>query len=121
MHVTRVAKLDRDTGRPRTVIAKLRSPRHCDILLAAVQGYNKKNQEHKLSSHHLGLGGTKCPVYVAEHLTPANKSLHAEARRKAKESDYKFVWIRNGRIFARKNETSQALLIRSSESVKLIV
>ncbi|CAG4988882.1 unnamed protein product [Colias eurytheme] len=120
MHVTRVAKINKDDSRPRAVVAKLRSPRHRDILLAAVQKYNKCNPEDKLSSHILGIGGIKKPVYVAEHLTPANKILHASARIKAKEARYQFVWVRNGKIYVRKNETSQALQIRCLDSIKLM-
>ncbi|CAG4964370.1 unnamed protein product [Colias eurytheme] len=121
MQVTRIAKINKDDGRPRAVVAKLRSPRHRDILLAAVQKYNKCNSDDKLSTHHLGIGGTNKPVYVAEHLTPANKILHATARLKAKETNYKFVWVRNGKIFVRKNETSQALQIRCLDSIKKMV
>lgn len=118
LQVMRVAKFDKDNGRPRTVVAKLRSPRLRDNLLAAVYNYNKKNPENRLNSHHLGIGGAKIPIYVSEHLTPANKSLHAEVRRKAKELNYKFVWVRNGRIYTRKNETSQALHVRNVDSLR---
>nr|XP_026489850.1 uncharacterized protein LOC113396210 [Vanessa tameamea] len=121
IQVTRVAKLRNDSNRPRTVIARLRTPRHRDILLAAVQTFNKKNKDEKLNSHHLGFGGTRSPVYVAEHLTPSNKSLHAATRAKAKELNYRFTWVRNGRIYVRKNESSQAILIRNTDSIKLIV
>lgn len=121
MQVTRVAKLDKTSSRPRTVVAKLSSPRVRDTLLAAVQDHNRSNPDNKLNTHHLGLGGTKAAVFVSEHLTPANKSLHAATRLKAKESKYKFVWVRNGRILTRKDETTQPLLIRSTESLKLMM
>lgn len=118
LNVTRVAKLSNTNDRPRCVIAKLRSPRHRDSILAAVTTFNKRNQNDKLNSHHLGIGGSRVPVYVAEHLTPNNKSLHAATRQKAKEQGYKFVWIRNGRIFVRKTEACQAILIKSLDSLK---
>ncbi|KAL0883697.1 hypothetical protein ABMA27_015817 [Loxostege sticticalis] len=120
LHVTRVAKLDKESKRPRTIIAKLRSPRVRDSLLAAVYNFNKKNTDKKLCTHHLGLAGAKNPVYVAEHLSPGNKALHAEARKRAKDLNYKFVWVRNGRIYVRKDETSQALQIRCPDSIKLM-
>ena len=66
------------------------------------------------------MGGPRKSVYVSEHLSPANKSLHAAARLKAKELNYKFTWIRNGRIFVRKDESSEFILIRNTESLKLI-
>lgn len=98
-HVVRVAKLTTDKERPRPVIVKLRSPRHRDSILAAVMKFNQKDPENKLSSQHLGIGGPKRPIYVSEHLTAAQKSLHAATRIKAREMSYKFVWVRNGRIF----------------------
>ncbi|KAL4719484.1 hypothetical protein ACJJTC_014421 [Scirpophaga incertulas] len=120
IQVTRVAKTNRDDPRPRLVVAKLRTPRQRDQLLAGVQTYNKSNKENKLNTHHLGIAGTKAPVFVAEHLTPANKRLHAATRQKAKEKGFKFVWVRNGRIYIRKNETCQALTIRSLDNLKNI-
>lgn len=119
-HVTRVAKLNKESDRPRTVIVKLRSPRHRDAMLAAVAKFNKSNPKSKLSTQHLGLAGSPKPVFVSEHLTPANKSLHAAARLKAKTESYKFTWIRNGRIYVRKDEFSPAILIRNHESLNLI-
>lgn len=120
LHVTRVAKIDKDSNRPRAVIVKLRSPRCRDGLLAAVTKFNKTNSKEKLSSQHLGIAGPPLPIYVSEHLTPSNKSLHAAARKRAKEMSFRFVWIRNGRIFARKDENSQAIMIRNHDSIKNI-
>lgn len=119
-HVTRVAKLNKEGDRPRTVIVKLRSPRHRDAMLAAVAKFNKSNPKSKLSSQHLGIAGSPKPIFVAEHLTPANKSLHAAARLKAKKESYKFVWVRNGRIYVRKDEYSPALLIRNLDSLDMM-
>ncbi|CAB3261565.1 unnamed protein product [Arctia plantaginis] len=118
--VTRVAKLSRDSERPRAIVAKLRNPRTRDILLAAVTKFNKQNPQDKLSTSHLGIGGTRSPVFVSEHLTPSNKHLHAAARKKAKELSYKFVWVRNGRVYVRKDENHQAISIRSEDSLNLI-
>ncbi|XP_045771607.1 uncharacterized protein LOC123878783 [Maniola jurtina] len=120
-HATRVAKLNKSTDKPRSVIVKLRTTKHRDALLAAVAQYNKKNPEDKLSSHHLGIGGARAPIYVSEHLTPGSKSLHAATRIKAKEMKYRFTWIRNGKIYVRKDEFSQAILMRNEDSLKLIV
>ncbi|KOB73224.1 Zinc finger DNA binding protein [Operophtera brumata] len=90
-HVTRIAKLNRDSDKPRAVIVKLRSPIQRDGVLAAVFKHNKENKEEKLNTHHLGIGGTRKPVFVSEHLTPANKSLHAAARKRAKDMSYKLI------------------------------
>lgn len=120
LHITRVAKLNKESDRPRSIIVKLRSQRRRDELLAAVSKYNRKHSDNKLNSKDLGIGGRQVPVFVAEHLTPFNKSLHAASRKKAKEAGYKFVWVRDGRIFVRKNEQCPAIVIHSVESLKLL-
>lgn len=121
LHVTRVAKLNKDSSRPRSVILKLCSQRRRDELLAAVTKFNKKNNENKLNTEHLGIGGQRKPVFVSEHLTLSNKQLHAAARKKSKEVGWKFVWIRDGRIFARRSEQSPAIYLKDEDSLKLIV
>jgi hypothetical protein len=120
LHATRVAKLTKDSERPRTVIVKFSSPKHRDSLLAAVAKFNKTNPKEKLSTQHLGLGSVNKPVYVSEHLSPVNKALHAATRIKAKELKYKFIWIRNGRIFVRKDEFSESKLIRNRDTLQLL-
>lgn len=115
VQATRVAKVNKDNNRPRAIVVKLRTPRVRDSLLAAVSRFNKKQPLDKLSSQHLGISGDRKPVYVSEHLCPASKQLHAATRQTAKDLSYKYVWVRNGRIFVRKDELSPALLVRSQE------
>lgn len=118
---TRIAKHNPEGARPRSIIVKLTSPAIRDEILAAVIKFNKANVTNKLNTAHLGIGGEKRPVYVAEHLAPQNRSLHHATRMLAKEKNYKFVWVRNGRIFAKKCENSERLLISDMDSlVKLV-
>lgn len=121
MNCTRIAKLQTSSDRPRSIVVQLASPRIRDQLLASVINYNKKTPECKLSSADFGLAGNKTPVYVVEHLSPAHKALHAATRLKAKEKGYKFVWVRNGRIFVRKNVDSDHILIKTIETVNKLV
>lgn len=114
--VTRVAKVNNSSNRPRSIVVKLRSQRTRDTILAGTARFNKKQPDNKLNSLHLGLPDPRSPIFVSEHLSPANKALHAAARRKAKETSCKFVWIRNGRVYVRRNEFSQAICIKNSES-----
>lgn len=108
---TRTAKMNRNSTRPRSIILQLNSPSVRDQLLAAVIKFNKKYPTEKLNSSHLGIGGNTVPVYVCEHLSAANKLLHAATRRKAKELKYRHVWVRNGRIFVRKTDNSDYKII----------
>lgn len=102
---------------------KLRSPRRRDELLAAVVKYNKnKEKVNKLNSNDLGIAGPRSSVFVSEHLTPTNKYLHAAVRKRAKEANYRFVWVRNGRIFVRKSEEdANVILIRNLKCLDKLV
>lgn len=112
---TRVASVNKDSKRPRAIIAKLRSTRCRDEFYSAVARFNKSHPNNKLNSLMLGVGGVSSPVYVSEHLSPANKALHAAARAKAKALSYKFVWVRNGRIFMRRDETANFIHVKNCE------
>lgn len=114
----RVQKMNSTSKMPRTVVCKLSSKLKRDNLLAAILTYNKANSKQKLNTKLLGYGDSESPVYVCEHLTPANKNLHAATRIRAKEKQYKFVWIRNGKIFVRKDESSPALVITHLDSLQ---
>lgn len=119
LHATRVAKMDNQSNRPRSIVVKFITPRTRDSVLAATINYNKKNPSNKLNSSHLGIAANKPqPIYVSEHLSTHNKSLHAAARIKSKELGYRFVWIRNGRIFMRRTESSECISITSIDVLR---
>lgn len=121
MKVTRVAKVNKDSNKPRSIIVKLPSARRRDEFLSAISRYNKLNPQNKLNTGIVGVRGDRSPIFIAEHLSPTNKALHAAARIKAKEKKYKFVWIRDGHIYVRKDENSRYILIKSMESLDKII
>jgi Skp family chaperone for outer membrane proteins len=45
-------------------------------------------------------------VYINENLSPFNRELLWKTKLKAKDKDIKFVWVKNGRILAKKDEGS---------------
>lgn len=121
MHCTRIAKSNTSSARPRSIIVQLATPRLRDQLLASITKFNQENPQEKLNCSHLGFAGEKFPVYVAEHLSPANRALHAAARIKAKEMHYKYVWVRDGKIFVRKIEGAEYILIKNMSSLSKII
>ncbi|KAG6439132.1 hypothetical protein O3G_MSEX000512 [Manduca sexta] len=121
LHCTRVAKRDTKSNRPRSILIKFNSPRTRDSFLAASIKFNKTNPKDKLSSSHLGIGADNpVPIYVVEHLSMENKAIHAAARIRSKELGYKFTWVRNGRIFMKKDELSEAILINNIDKLKTL-
>lgn len=118
-YCSRIAKYNTNSPRPRSILVKFSSRRLRDCFLAGVIKFNKNNQSNKLNTSHLGFGDNKnSPVFVTEHLTPQTKSLHAAARQKAKELHYKFIWVRDGKVFLRKSETSNFILVKDTEVLK---
>ena len=112
-HCTRIAKMNTKSARPRSIVVQLNTPLTRDHLLAAVIKFNRNNPSEKLNSSHVGIAGDRSSIYVGEHLSSTNKFIHAAARRKAKELNYKHVWVRNGKIFMRKTDTSDYKVISS--------
>ncbi|CAB3234189.1 unnamed protein product [Arctia plantaginis] len=121
INCTRVAKLDNKNSRPRSIVVQLASTRLRDQLLASTLSYNRQNPHNKLNNSHLGYAGPKTPIFIAEHLSPSNKSLHAAARLKAREKGYRYVWVRNGRIYVRQKENADKILIKNMSTVQSMV
>lgn len=117
LHCTRVAKLNPNNTRPRSIVVQLASPRLRDNFLASIVNFNKNNKDNKLNSGHLGYSGPKTAIFVTEHLSPTYRALHAAARIKARELGYKFVWIRSGRIFMRKVQESEHIMVRNMDTL----
>ncbi|XP_063838176.1 uncharacterized protein LOC135087308 [Ostrinia nubilalis] len=118
---TRVARLNPKSTRPKSVIVKLPSTRVRDNLLAACLNYNKSHPKEKLHSSLLGYGGDRKQIYVCEHLSPSNRSLHAQARQFRKDNDYKYLWVRNGRILMRKDDQSPVLWVHDTEALQALL
>lgn len=109
---SRVPKMNNKSDRPRNIIVTLQSPRHRDLVLSAAHRYNKLHSKDMLNSLDLGVSGEKTLIYIAEHLTPECKAIYAAARKFKKEKQYKYVWVKYGKVFLRKNDTSSAIYVK---------
>lgn len=76
----------------------------------------KRRVKRTLSTRHLGRADDR-PIYINESLTPARRRLLSLARTAQKEKHYKFLWIRNGKIFLRKDENSGVCVVSSDEDI----
>jgi hypothetical protein len=63
------------------------------------------------------LGGK---IIIYEQLCPAMKTLVWETRMKAKEAEWKYVWLRNGKIWARQMDDSRSFKVTSDEDLEKI-
>lgn len=91
MHCMHIAILNGYNQRPHFIIAQFLSLK--DLLLVFSIKYNKANKLNKLNNGHVGFNSNIAPIYVMEHLSPCNKSLHAVTRITAKQKGYTYVWV----------------------------
>lgn len=120
-HCTRIAKFNKDSNRPRSIVVQFNTSRTRDHFLAAAIRFNKSKPDDRLNTSHINMSGAKIPIFVTEHLSACNKALHAAARLKAKELGYKYVWIRGGRVYMRKSDNAEYKIIRDINSLGKLV
>lgn len=96
-----------------TIIAKFASRAARDKLLTAAK-------KQRLNVSALGFVGND-PIYINDHLCPANKILLGKALKAKREKNWKFTWVRDGKILMRKAEKSQVVHIKSTEDLAQIV
>lgn len=115
--VKRIAKIDRNSERPRGILVTLPSERDRDNVISAYKRYNKDNKANQLNSTHLGVHGEERLIYVSEHLSPETKQLHAAARLAGKDLSYKYIWVKYGRIYMRKDDNSNAIHVKNANTL----
>lgn len=70
----------------------------------------RRRVKRNLSTRHMNLRVDQ-PVYINESLTPARRKLMAEARQVKREKNIRFLWVRNGKLFMRKEESAPVIHI----------
>lgn len=98
---------------PKDIIVQFKDRDHRNRML-----YRKKG---KIYSKDVVGGNCVNQVYINEHLTPYNKQLFWEAKNKSREQNFRFVWIKDGKIFVRRNEKERAYRIRNGDDLGKIV
>ncbi|KAG8338032.1 hypothetical protein J6590_009309 [Homalodisca vitripennis] len=76
----------------------------------------KRKDKRNLNTRDIGfMEGQSNPIYVNNSLTQANRKLLNKARDVKREKQYTYLWVRNGRIFMRKNPGDRFVVIDSME------
>lgn len=79
---------------------------------------SKRKVKRNFNTHDLGFRGTAADVvYINESLTPVRRKILNAARALKKEKGYTYVWVKNGRIFLRKNDGDPAIVATSVEQL----
>lgn len=83
-----------------------------------------KIERHRIEAHLINTDGENNSsnkyIYINDQLSYSNRQLLWIAKTKAKEFRWKFVWIRNGKIFVRKSENSPSILINNAADIEYI-
>jgi hypothetical protein len=108
---TRVAQRSPTPSRPKPIVAKLARRQLKTDLISGMR--RLASQKGGCQSSALNILGPSFPVYVNEHLTQKTKALLSKTKVITKDLGFRFTWVRNGKIFVRKLETSPAILINS--------
>lgn len=109
--VTRVTPKQNNSNKPRPIIVRFLARYKKDNFLARVR-------EKSLICGDIGYNGNNNRVYFNDHLTSFNKTLLRKTKDLAKEKNYRFVWVKNCSVMARKNDTSPVLHIHSESDLK---
>lgn len=87
----------------------------------------EKARKKRLTNEKLGLptesssgSSTDQPIYINEHLCQYMKRLLGMAVTRKREVGWKFVWVKNGNIFARRDEKSQVATIKRESDLDKI-
>lgn len=110
IHINRVSPKQRIQGRPRVIVAKMKTRLLKDNLIYL-------SRKKRITTRDIGIAGDPIPIYINEHLTSSNKLLLKKCKEAAKSKMYQYVWTKNGRIFMRQNDTSPALQIFDEEDL----
>jgi hypothetical protein len=107
-----------DVGRQGNITATFTSVVMRDKLLNGIKVHNRsKDKIYKLNTANIGME-VNIPIYVQEALTPRNRHIYLAARRLAKEKSYKYVWIKEGKILMRKEDSGRVIRIKTQCFVK---
>lgn len=77
----------------------------------------KRREKKTLSTKHMNLHMDR-PIYINESLSPARRHLAALARVAKREHHYQYIWIRNGKIFLRKENGAKVIQVTSKDDLK---
>lgn len=101
-------------GRLKNIIVQLKSLIVKDSIISAIR--RKKG----ITSIEIGIPGESRKIYVNEQLIPALKMLLKQTKENAKHANFQSVWVRNCKIFTRKNDTSPKIYVKDAEDLNKI-
>lgn len=109
--VHRVPQMQPNSNRPKNIVVKFVSQLLRDNFVAATR-LNKGLKTDDIKMH-----GCSQNIYINEHLTLKSKLLFRKTKEIAKQSGFKFIWIKHGIILVRKDVSTAAFAIRTESDL----
>lgn len=103
--------------KPKPVIVRLTTRNKKEAILAAAKS-KRLAQENGKSAPGLSIEGISNRLFINEHLTSHVKAILKQSKNLAKIKNYKFVWVRNGTVYARKGDNTRVLIINNEIDLK---
>ena len=79
--------------------------------------YSKRAVAKNIASKDFPVAGMQ-RLYVNENLTQSRKRLLWQTKQAARTRDYSYIWTQNGKIYVRKNENSDSVLINNESELR---
>lgn len=111
LHMNRITPKTKVQGRPRVILVKFASRLTKDNFFSQVR-------KCRITTKDINLHGEPKPIFINDHLSPHNKLLLRKCKEFTKLKQYQYVWLKNGRIYIRKNDTTHAVQITEEEDLK---
>lgn len=102
----------KDKNKP-NIVVKFASLRARDRVLKAAR-------KCRINTSALGFEDSD-PIYINEHLCPANKVLLGKALAAKREKNWRFTWVSAGKILMRKAEQTKVLHVTCAEDLTQVV
>lgn len=102
------------------IVCQLKDRKVKNQFLKCVKQYTKDNNKLMDSTMFVGVDRKlqkATNIFVNEHLTKENKNLLTAVKRRKDEVQWKYVWVRDGNIFARKTDTSDVIKVDQMSDV----
>lgn len=113
--------------RLRTVGVPL-SDRPAGIVVRFVRRLDKEHfidlrrKKRNLNTRDLGfMEGNAAVVYINDSLSPERRKLFNAARSVKRDKQYTFLWVKNGKIFMRKNQGDRFVVIESQDDLNRLM
>lgn len=111
VHIHRVPT--RVPNKPKNIVARMSTILAKDSIISAIR--KKKG----ITTSDIGISNREhsARIYINEHLTPFYKTLYKKTRETASEAKYEHVWVRNCKIFVRRNDSSPPINIQDYKDI----